>query len=108
MAVQGSIKFSNEPFFDLQPNTKVIKIGDGRNTGCYRTDLFTEPFLYVGSFESDITGINEKYFAFQVPQSLTPDSNENYYLLYESTGLEILRRTKSYVRFITPIFEKIK
>lgn len=100
MACQGNIQFTLEPFFKLPVNTFVTQIGDGRETGCYRTDTFARPFKYVGSFINKQT----KYFAFKVPKELLPQTEENYYMLYESTGLEILCRHVSYVRFYTPNF----
>lgn len=101
MAIRGEIDFTKESFFSLSPDTYVIQIGDGRENGSFRTDLFVQPFKYVGSF---IGRFESKYFAFQVPQNMLPANSELHYLLYESTGKEIIRREKSYNRFFSPVF----
>ena len=104
IAAVGEINFLKESFFKIQPGDKISQIGDGRETGSYRTDKFTYPVEYKGSFLSDQYGDeSNKYYAFKVPIELSPDDGLNYFLLYESTGLEILRRTTSYIRFFKPV-----
>jgi hypothetical protein len=105
LGAKGKIDFSQEPFFGIQPDTKILQIGDGRETGCYRTDFFVQPFTYVGSFVATPENEEVKYYAFEVPISMLPDDSESHYLLYESTGSEVLRRKTSYNRFITPVFK---
>lgn len=101
MAVKGDLELNKEFFFNLEVNSFVLQIGDGRETGSYRTDEFSQPFKYVGSFLDNET----KYFAFQVPKNMLPDNSQKHYLLYETTGHEILSRHKSYVRFYSPEFK---
>ncbi|SEE67298.1 hypothetical protein SAMN04487765_3730 [Tenacibaculum sp. MAR_2010_89] len=101
MAVKGNLKLIKESFFDLEINSFVTQIGDGRETGNYRTDTFSQPFKYVGCFlEKDL-----KYYAFQVPKKMLPGKSQKHYLLYETTGYEILSRHKSYVRFYSAQFK---
>ncbi|NPD48080.1 hypothetical protein [Lentimicrobium sp. S6] len=107
LAVKGQIDFKKEDFFSLKPSSYVTQIGDGRETGSYRTDFFTQPFKYVGSFNDTRDSEEYKYYAFQVPVNMLPENSEPHYLLYESTGVEILRRTKSYVRFFAAVFGTI-
>lgn len=104
LGVRGELGFTKEAFFSLSPDTDVIQIGDGRETGCYRTDLFVQPFKYVGSF---IGREASKYYAFQIPIIMLPANSEPHYLLYETTGSEALRRTKSHIRFFSPVFKTI-
>lgn len=104
LAVTGQIEFVQEPFFDLPVGSMVKQIGDGRETGCIRTDVFTHPFKYVGSFKASPLGIENKFFAFQIPDALYKNL-EPHYLLYGSTGCEIVRETKSYYRFLKPEFK---
>ncbi len=101
LAAKGDIKLKKEPFFGLKVNSFVTEIGDGRENGCYRTDKFSQPFKYAGSFIDK----GEKYFAFQVPQKMLPGNSQKHFLLYETTGHEILCRTKTYVRFFAAKFK---
>ncbi|MDE5421751.1 hypothetical protein L3073_05990 [Ancylomarina sp. DW003] len=105
LGATGQIDFLQEPFFEIQPDTKILQIGDGRETGCNRTDFFVEPFTYVGAFIAAPEGKDVKYYAFEVPVNMLPDDSEPHYLLYESTGLEVLRRKTDYDRFINPVFK---
>lgn len=107
IGIRGDVNFTKEPFFSLIPDTYIIQIGDGRENGSFRTDLFVEPFKYVGVFIGKADSGTCKYYAFQVPFNMLPVNSEPYYLLYETTGLEILRRTKSYNRFFCPVFKKV-
>lgn len=102
MAARGNLNLKQEPFFGLAANLFVTQIGDGRETGCYRTDNFCQPFKYAGSFIDK----NVKYFAFQVPENMLPENSKNHFLLYESTGSEILSRKEDYVRFYSPEFKE--
>lgn len=107
LALKGnSLQFNNEKFFTLETGQYVTQIGDGRETGVYRTDFFVEPFLYMGSFEGVDDNGSVKYFAFQIPKSILSilPNNVPHFFLYESTGLEAMIRTKSYIRFFNPKF----
>lgn len=103
LAVKGDIDFVHVPFFDLPVGSMVKQIGDGRENGCIRTDVFTEPFKYVGSFMASPLGVENEFFAFEIPASIYKAS-EPHYLLYGSTGCEIVRETKDYYRFLKPQF----
>lgn len=105
LGAKGKIDFLQEPFFGIQPGTKILQIGNGRETGCHRTDFFVEPFAYVGSFIASPENEEVKYYAFEVPINMLPDNSESHYLLYESTGSEVLRRRTNYDRFISPVFK---
>ena len=106
LAVTGNIAFEEKPFFGLPPNTMVKQIGDGRENGCVRTDVFREPFKYVGSFKASPTDVENEFFAFEIPENWH-NMAEPVYLLYGSTGSEVVRETKDYYRFIKPEFKTI-
>ncbi len=109
------IQFNLVPFFDLECGSKVSSIGDGRNTGTYRTDNLDPCLQYVGSIVCPSISGNtktEEVYAFKYPN--TPENNlkegESIYILYQSTGCEILRTSytstgNSYVRFYKPKFK---
>lgn len=103
LAVMGQIEFEAKPLFDLPVGSMVKQIGDGRETGCIRTDVFREPFKYCGSFKASPIDVENEFYAFQVPDTIHK-SKEPLYLLYGSTGLEVVRETKSYYRFLKPEF----
>lgn len=103
LAVKGEIEFTDEPFFSLRVGSMVSQIGDGRENGCVRTDRFAAPFEYVGSFKAKLTGVDSKFFAFKIPSTIYENSSPHY-MLYGSTGLEVLRERIDYVRFMKPIF----
>lgn len=108
-----NISFQKEDFFSLKAGTFVTQIGNGKSNGTIRTDSFSFPVEYVGSIVCKFNK-EEKMFAFKLP---IQDNNDDFFLLYGSTGLEIFtehelakkdRLTKkrtSYVRFYAPIFK---
>lgn len=59
-----NISFTNEVFFGLNVGEKIVQIGNGKENGTIRTDLFNSPIEYVGSiicqFEKP-----EKMYAFK-------------------------------------------
>lgn len=103
-----------EEFFNLYPNSKVIRIGCGKENGTIRTDRFTEPITYIGSVMFDFGKGAEKLYAFRTDDIV---DSKNAYLLYGSTGSEIFTeavysyknrtdgKISSYVRFYKPEFE---
>tara|TARA_R110002050_G_scaffold295237_1_gene453843 strand:+ start:9502 stop:9852 length:351 start_codon:yes stop_codon:yes gene_type:complete len=107
LAVKGKIIFENKPFFSLPVGSLVKQIGDGRENGCIRTDIFTKPFKYVGSFKASPFTVENEYFAFEIPAEIYR-SSEPIYLLYGSTGAEVIRETKTYYRFLKPEFKIIE
>ena len=103
-----NLKFKQENFFDLIPGTIVTQIGDGRNTGTYRTDTFKNPVIYMGSIVYQFDE-KETLYAFQLKPK---HKNNNLYLLYGSTGDEIFteeltnnQNKNSYMRYYTPQFK---
>ncbi|WP_228235915.1 hypothetical protein [Allomuricauda sp. M10] len=104
LAVMGQIEFDPKEFFGLPIGSMVKQIGDGRETGSIRTDVFREPFKYCGSFKASPLGVENEFFAFQVPDAIY-ESKEPLYLLYGSTGCEVVRETKGYYRFLKPQFK---
>lgn len=110
MALIGEeLHFNNEKFFNLNPNTPIIQIGDGRDNGTIRTDKFICPIIYRGSIKIEILS-GEKLFAFEL------SNKPNHYLLYGSTGSEIFteainawkdritKKPSGYLRFYKPEF----
>lgn len=100
LGLRGNPEFDNKPFFDLQVGAMVKKIGDGRENGCYRTDDFVSPFRYCGSIQID----DDEFYAFELPLEILDDKNIPVFILYGSTGSEVLRETKGNYRFYVPIF----
>lgn len=111
-----NLEFVNEDFFGLKVGTFITQIGNGKNNGTIRTDTFAYPLEYVGAILCEFKE-KEKMFAFKLPSKV---SNEDVFLLYGSTGLQIFtehtfsskdrlttKRT-SYLRVYEPIFKAIK
>lgn len=107
-----NILFNKEPFFGLNPNESIIQIGNGKENGTIRTDKFSFPVKYVGSFICQFDE-PEKMFAFMLPEKI---NNEDIFLLYGSTGCQIFTesvfsmqdrhtgKTTGYVRVYAPDF----
>ena len=112
----NNISFYDEEFFSLKPNESIIQIGNGKNNGTIRTDKFSYPIKYVGSIFIQFNK-KEKMFAFLLPDKV---NNESIYLLYGTTGSEILTeavfsnkdritgKTTAYLRFFAPNFIRTK
>lgn len=107
-----NINFKNESFFSLEVGQMIIQIGNGKENGTIRTDLFINPVKYVGSIVCNFAK-KEKLYAFMLSEK---SSDVNYYVLYGSTPDEIFTeavysmkdrvtgKTSSYVRFYKPVF----
>lgn len=98
---KGIVDLKKESFFGLEVGSNVTQIGDGRETGSFRTDRFVKPFVYSGSFIHEAI----EYFVFRIPFEMLPLDSEPHYILYESTGGEVLSRHKEYNRFFVAKFE---
>lgn len=110
LGLQGNnIEFTKEPFFGLQPGTKITQIGNGKENGTIRTDVFEQPLTYVGSVIVQFSK-KEKMFAFQLDCKV---DNENVYFLYGKTKYEIFTETgnktnnESFMRFYKPEFKQL-
>ncbi len=107
-----NLHFKKEDFFGLKPEESIIQIGNGKENGTIRTDLFEFPIKYVGSIICQFDK-PEKMFAFLLPQKI---DDEDIYLLYGTTGNEIFTeallskkdrttgQTTGYMRFYAPVF----
>lgn len=112
--VAVNVCFSDKTFFGLRVGECVVQIGDGRENGTIRTDMFAYPVLYVGSIVLQFEE-QEEMFAFQLPDKT--DNNEDVFLLYGTAGNEIFTeavfshkdrvtgKVSSYLRFYTPFFK---
>jgi hypothetical protein len=102
LGLQGqNLIFEKVDLFDLKPDTIVNQIGNGKENGCIRTDVFIEPVLYVGSIECQFVEI-ETMYAFKLNQK----SNDNeLFFLYGKTPFEIFTEHKDYVRWYKPVFK---
>ena len=88
--ILGDCNFVEEPFLNLLPGTKIVEIGDGRNTGCYKTLKLKTYITYVGS----ITIEKEKRFAFEIrPEEIDGwdlfESMQKVYALFVKVGTDI-------------------
>lgn len=110
LGLTGKNVFTDEDFFDLKVGDQITQIGNGKNNGTIRTDLFTNPIKYVGSIMCEFDK-PEKMYAFQIAET-------DMYILYGSTGQEIFTeeiysrdkktgKASSYVRFYSPEFIKV-
>lgn len=98
-----NIQFMDIDCYGLKPFSKVLEIGEGRETGCNRIDRFKQYVTYVGGVK--IKG--KQWYCFQ-----NHCSNERMYLLYGSTGMELFTPLVSRNgivgesnRFYKPIFK---
>ena len=57
----------NEDFFSLHVGDKVNLVGDGRNSGTYRTLQINPYMTHAGTYHSTID--NQKYYCFKLPKS---------------------------------------
>ena len=105
--------FKNESFFELSVGNKITQLGNGKDNGTIRTDLFKYPVEYVGSIMIQFDEL-EKMYAFKLPDKI---DNEDIYLLYGSTDFEIwteavfsskdriTNKISTYMRFYKPVFK---
>lgn len=86
--ILGDCNFIKESFLGLSPGEKVSQIGNGKNTGCYKTLRLKSYMTYTGSIVID----NEKRFAFEIrPEeiegwSLFNQPKKVYLLFIECAG----------------------
>ncbi len=96
-----NIKFEREDFFGLKVGQSVVQIGNGKENGTIRTDVFKYPVKYVGSIILKFNQL-EKMFAFLLPDKIDGD---DIYLLYGSTEEEIFTEIEPcFMRFYAPQF----
>lgn len=105
------LKFEKEALFGLEPGQKVIQVGDGRETGTFRTDILRFPIEYVGSIICQFLN-QEKMYAFRIIE--TGGIKEDLFFLYGSTGHELFTecmpgpKARPYVRFYKPTFKIVE
>lgn len=104
-----NIEFINEDFYGLKVGESIIQIGDGRENGTIRTDVFKYHITYSGAIVCKFKE-EEKMYAFKMPVLF---NEQSVFLLYGDTGCEIFtevatnkKRTNSYMRFYKPVFKK--
>ena len=110
-----NVVFIDEEFFGLKPGEKIIQIGNGKENGTIRTDVFAYPVTYCGAIICQFK-LPEKMYAFLLPEK---DNDQDIYLLYGSTGLQIFTESlmamkskhtggiTSYVRCYDPQFIRV-
>lgn len=102
-----------EPFFNLKPGDSITQVGDGTNTGTYRTDQFKHPVTYVGAAFLTLPEPELLYLFDTHTEIKSMFSISKVYLIYGSTGLEVFteaiysrKNHKTYMRFYKPVFAK--